>query len=345
MVDRICASARGVYDESVSGVSTLGLGPLRVRLRPRGLLLFRCPDLRLASVPPKSGDVRGLPLYPPSPVPLSEHRCVWTLYHVAASDHIPAVCGHALCLLLPRSGGRAANANSSSRIRRVHAWHGHVPAGQSRRARLRALIWRHAHRSLAHRLAIGSLALVLLLTGIGLRAYTLGHISRSIDAANMEVISVYPMTPEAMQHVVALALADSRVEEALHREPQATFVVHILPHNYGMMGMFADVESHHMRPDNIHLARFKYLAGCLLPFLDAHQRIDLMGSEGSEYRLVFSRVDGPGGSPVPPGGILDLSAKMTPVYIADVNSTSGHLSETIDPPRRSFWGDVKMPIF
>jgi protein-S-isoprenylcysteine O-methyltransferase Ste14 len=125
-------------------------------------------------------------------------------------------------------------------------------------------------RSLSHRLAIGSLALMLLLTGIGLRAYTLGHISRSTGAANMEVISVYPMTAEAMQHVVALALADSRVEEALHREPYATFVVHILPHNYGMMGMFADVESHHMRPGNIHLSRFKYLAGCLLPFLDVH---------------------------------------------------------------------------
>jgi len=201
------------------------------------------------------------------------------------------------------------------------------------------------NRSLAHRLAIGSLALVLLLTGIGLRAYTLGHISRSTDAANMEVISVYPMTPEAMQHVVALALADSRVEEALHREPYATFVVHILPHNYGMIGMFADVESRHMRPGNVHLSRFKYLAGCLLPFLDVHQRTDLMGSEGPEYRLVFSRVDGPGGRPMPPGRILDLSAKMTPVYIADVNSTSGHLSETIDPPRRSFWGEVKMPIF
>src|SRR5437870_463739 len=34
--------------------------------------------------------------------------------------------------------------NSSSWIRRVHAWHGHVPAGQSRRARLRVAIWRHA---------------------------------------------------------------------------------------------------------------------------------------------------------------------------------------------------------
>src|SRR5205809_1100508 len=31
--------------------------------------------------------------------------------------------------VLPHAGGRAANANSSSRIRRVHAWHGHVPAG------------------------------------------------------------------------------------------------------------------------------------------------------------------------------------------------------------------------
>src|SRR5438046_10532647 len=53
------------------------------------------------------------------------------------------------------------------------------------------------NRSLAHRLAIGSFALVLFLAGIGLRAYTLGHISRSADAANMEVISVYQMTPDA----------------------------------------------------------------------------------------------------------------------------------------------------
>src|SRR5438093_2823306 len=115
------------------------------------------------------------------------------------------------------------------------------------------LVGGRRNRSLAHRLAIGSLALVLLLTGIGLRAYTLGHISRSSDAANMEVISVYPMTPETMQHVVALALADSRVEEALHREPYATYVVDILPHNYSMMVMIADVESRQIIPFNSHL--------------------------------------------------------------------------------------------
>jgi protein-S-isoprenylcysteine O-methyltransferase Ste14 len=198
---------------------------------------------------------------------------------------------------------------------------------------------------LARRLAIGSSALVLLIAGIGLRWYTLRHISHATHAANVEVISVYPMTPEAMQEVVSLALADSRVQEALHHEQYATFVVHILPHDYGMIGMFADIGSHHLRPGNVHLSCFKYLAGYLLPFLDVHQRTELMGSEGEQHRLIFSRIDGADGRPVPPERVFDLSAKMTPVYVVDVNSGSGQVSETIDPPRRSFWGDVKMPIF
>jgi hypothetical protein len=70
-----------------------------------------------------------------------------------------------------------------------------------------------------------------------------------------------------------------------------------------------------------------------------------MGSEGEQHRLIFSRIDGADGRPVPPERVFDLSAKMTPVYVVDVNSGSGQVSETIDPPRRSFWGDVKMPIF
>jgi protein-S-isoprenylcysteine O-methyltransferase Ste14 len=194
-------------------------------------------------------------------------------------------------------------------------------------------------------LAMVSSACMILLAGTGLRAYTVGHLSRSVNTANTEIISVYSMTPADMQRVVALARADSRVQGALEHERSATFVVHILPRDYGMMGMFADVGSHHMRPGSIRLSGFKYLVACLLPFLDVHQRTDLMGSDRHEYRLVFSRVDGPDGRPVPLEQIFELSAKMTPVYIADVNSVSGQVGETIDPPRQSFWGDVKMPIF
>src|SRR5713226_373523 len=345
MADRIYASARSVYDESVSGVSALAPGPLRFRLGPRGLLLFCCADLRLASVAPKGGDVRAygyirhpqylclsisafglFTMWPRVIIFLLFVGMLFAYYFLARVEERRMLVLYPGYAQYMRGTGMFLPGNPGGRIYAL-------------------LFGGMRDRSLAHRLAIGSSVLVLLLAGIGLRAYALKHISRSSDAANMEVISVYPMTPEAMQHVVALALADSSVEEALHREPYATFVVHILPHDYGMIGMFADVGSHHMRPGNIHLSRFKYLAGCLLPFLDVHLRTDLMGSEGLEYRLVFSRVDGPGGRPVPAGRILDLSAKMTPVYVADVNSASGHVSETIDPPRRSFWGDVKMPIF
>jgi len=74
-------------------------------------------------------------------------------------------------------------------------------------------------------------------------------------------------------------------------------------------------------------------------------RTDIMGSDRQEYRIVFSRVDSPDGRPVTEGQLFDLSAKMTPVYVADVNAASRQVGRTIDPPRRSFWGDVKMPIF
>jgi protein-S-isoprenylcysteine O-methyltransferase Ste14 len=200
-------------------------------------------------------------------------------------------------------------------------------------------------RQLAARLAMMISACMILLAGAGLRAYTVGHLSRSIDAPNTEIISVYSMAPEAMHQLVALAFSDSRVQRALENDKSATFVIHILPHDYGMIGMFADVGSHHMRPGNIRLSGFKYLAGCLLPFLDVHQRTDIMGSEGRQYRLLFSRVDSPDGHPVPLERIFALSAKMTPVCVADVDTVSGHVGQTITPPRQSFWGDVKMPIF
>lgn len=193
--------------------------------------------------------------------------------------------------------------------------------------------------------ALASLLVLVLLAGFGLRAYTVRHIARTTVLPNVEVVSVYPMTARSMRQLSSLALSDPSVQQALQREGKATFVAHVLPRDYGMIGMFADVGTHHMTPGNIRLSRFKYLCGWLLPFLDSHMRTDLMGSDGQEYQVVFSRVDGPDGQPVSSDRLFDLSAKMTPVYVANVNAATRQVSRTIDPPRRSFWGDVKMPIF
>src|SRR5262249_28944377 len=112
------------------------------RLGPAGLLAFGFADLRLASVWAKGGNVGSVPLCPTSPVPMSEHFGVWGLYYVAADGHIPAVRLYAVGLLLPCSRGREEDATSLSGICRVHAPHGHVPAGKSRRSFIQALVWR-----------------------------------------------------------------------------------------------------------------------------------------------------------------------------------------------------------
>jgi protein-S-isoprenylcysteine O-methyltransferase Ste14 len=207
----------------------------------------------------------------------------------------------------------------------------------------RLLFKRVQDQRFAHRLVLGISMMLLLVAGLALRAYTLRHISRTTAAANVELVSVYPMRPATMQKVAALALADTAVQQALQREGNATFVVHILPHDYGMMGMFADVGARHMTPGNVHLRGFRYLGPWLLPFLQ--KRTEVMGSQGGDYRIVFSRVDDPHGIPASAAGLFDLSQKMTPVYVVDVNAASDKVSGATDPPRRSFWGDVKMPIF
>jgi protein-S-isoprenylcysteine O-methyltransferase Ste14 len=212
--------------------------------------------------------------------------------------------------------------------------------------RLYRLLFGSLHdQKVARPVALASLLVLVLLAGFGLRAYTVRHIARTTVLPNVEVVSVYPMTARSMRQLSSLALSDPSVQQALQREGKATFVAHVLPRDYGMIGMFADVGTHHMTPGNIRLSRFKYLCGWLLPFLDSHMRTDLMGSDGQEYQVVFSRVDGPDGQPVSSDRLFDLSAKMTPVYVANVNAATRQVSRTIDPPRRSFWGDVKMPIF
>jgi hypothetical protein len=56
-------------------------------------------------------------------------------------------------------------------------------------------------------------------------------------------------------------------------------------------------------------------------------------------------VDNPEWRPVSESQLFDLSAKMTPIYIADVNAAQRQVGRTIDPPSRSYLSDVKMPIF
>jgi hypothetical protein len=63
--------------------------------------------------------------------------------------------------------------------------------------------------------------------------------------------------------------------------------------------------------------------------------------------VIFSRVDKPGRPALTVEQVTDVTAKMTPVVIADLVSKGPEpaLKDVVVPPRRSFWGDITMPMF
>lgn len=179
-----------------------------------------------------------------------------------------------------------------------------------------------------------------------LRRYTIGHSATAVMPEDRAMaIAVWPMPPEKIQGVVSAALGDPRVRAALEKEPHAAFTAHVLPADYGMVSMFADVGADHRMFTRLRPGRFRYLLSFVFPFFAPRLKEAIMGSPQDNYKVVFSRVDSPGQSPLPVLEVTGLEAKMTPVVIADVGGAQLGIQNVVIPPRRSFWGDITMPMF
>jgi len=197
-------------------------------------------------------------------------------------------------------------------------------------------------------LAVLSVAVVALViaSGLLLRRYTIGHSATELLPEDRTMaIAIWPMPAEQMQQVVSAALRDARVRAALDKEQGAVFTAHVLPEDYGMTNMFADVGTDHRMFSRLSPHRFKYLLGFAFPFCEHHRKNQIMGSPQENYKVIFSRVDEPGRPSITVDDVTDLSAKMTPVVIAKVRGSDPTLEDVVIPPRRSFWGDITMPMF
>lgn len=196
--------------------------------------------------------------------------------------------------------------------------------------------------------ALASVAIVALVLGgaLLLRRYTIGHSATTLLPEDRTMaIAIWPMPPEQLNRLVSTALADTRIRAALGKESGAAFTAHVLPENYGMINMFADVGTDHRMFSRIRLRRFSYLLTFVFPFFGPNMRTMIMGSPEDQYRVVFSRVDEPGEAPLAVVNVTDLTAKMTPVVIADIRGLAAAPQNVVIPPRRSFWGDITMPMF
>ncbi len=202
------------------------------------------------------------------------------------------------------------------------------------------------NRTLGRVLAGGVAVALALGAGLLLRRYTISHSTTALlPQERILAIAVWPLPPEKAERVVVAALSDSQVRSALEKETGAVFTAHLLPADYGMVNMFADVGTDHRMFSHLSPGRFKYIVGFVFPFVDRRLKSRIMGTPQENFKVVFSRVDGPTGSPVSFQGVTGLEAKMTPVVIANIHGSTPAVKDIVIPPRRSFWGDITMPMF
>jgi protein-S-isoprenylcysteine O-methyltransferase Ste14 len=205
--------------------------------------------------------------------------------------------------------------------------------------------WMPSRRA-ALALALASSVAVVLGGGLLLRRSTIAHASTELMPEERTLaIAVWPMPPAEIRQVVSAASSDPRVRAALEREPGAVFTAHLLPADYGMVNMFADVGTDHRMFSRLSPHRFLYLAGFVFPFFDRDRVPRIMGSPQASYKVVFSRIDEPGRPALAVSEVTALSARMTPVVIAEVNGADPVVGAVVIPPPRSLWGDITMPMF
>ena len=176
------------------------------------------------------------------------------------------------------------------------------------------------------------LVIIIIFAGaIGLRNHTIANISiTKIPEKNIMAISIFPHAESYLRDVVYKAMAYDSVKKALTAQGFVSFTAHILPSNYGMLGMFVEVHNQ---------AEFEE------SFRKRSSLRDwFWGTESDKIKVVFSKIDKPGKQFVPLSEIMDMSAKMTPVLVADLNLATGEVfNMTITST--THYGDVPQPIF
>jgi protein-S-isoprenylcysteine O-methyltransferase Ste14 len=203
-----------------------------------------------------------------------------------------------------------------------------------------------ANRAVALAALTATAGLLVIGGALCTRHYVITHASTRASYEDRTLaIAVWPMPSDELGAVVGTALRNEEVRSALAKEPGAVFVAHVLPADYGMVEMFADVHPSHQMFEGFSPFFFKHLGGLVLPFLRPHHRNRVMGTPQDNYQIVLSRVDGPDQRPIAFSGITGLEAKMTPVAIAHVSGTQPSVQKVIIPARQSLWGNIAMPMF
>jgi protein-S-isoprenylcysteine O-methyltransferase Ste14 len=201
------------------------------------------------------------------------------------------------------------------------------------------------------KLALGASYGIALLAGVavafGLRSYTISQTSIVyLPERQVTAISILPVSDQSLQHILEDAYqlgAVTGMIKSFRQKGQKGFLVHVMPRNYMMEGLFAEPSRSEMMPTS----RFSWrgLFGFVFPFLRPRGHETMMGEmEDAEVRLIFSQLTWPGGEYAPPAKALNFTVKHLPLLKVDMNYRTHTVEKVERTPKRNFWGQMPMPL-
>jgi hypothetical protein len=193
------------------------------------------------------------------------------------------------------------------------------------------LFKRIENQKIARFMALVLITIIIFGGAIGLRNLAIANISMvTLPDKNILAISIFSHDEQYIQDAVDKTLAYDPIQKALSEQGHVSFSAHILPENYGMLGMFVEIPN---------MAEVRERFRNRSSFKDF-----IWGTESDNVKVVFSKIDKPGKPFVPLDEIMDMSAMMTPVLVADINLSTGKVFK-VRMTATTQYGNVPQPIF
>ena len=182
----------------------------------------------------------------------------------------------------------------------------------------------------------------------GLRQYSLSQLP-VVFSNELVLVSMSPSPDQDLRRIVNIARESEQVTLLLGKlnpQPGGTLVAYLLPQEYMMAHLIADLgehEAHHGKKDESGLwPSIRHLAQM---YTLKPMRQLMNGSSSPAKRIIFTKASTTTGGNVSPRQALGVKAMRYPLFFADLDANQGQVTLTMETPRRHAWGQIPVPAF
>ncbi len=200
-------------------------------------------------------------------------------------------------------------------------------------------------------LLLGLYVFVLLFVIVGafvLRDYSQAQVPQSWRDG-LVAVAMSPSDSGELNRIIGRVTHDPQVQallEKYHVRPGHTLVAYVLPQDYMMQHLIANLDEHKAHHGEGEqggtLVLLKHL-GEMFALKPMRQLRD--GAGGAAQRIIFTEALDPQGRNVRREQVLDISVQRYPLFFADFDAQTDQVTLTMEVTREHTWGTIPVPAF